>query len=123
MGNRRFFLSISWLSVVCLFGMALSPQKLPFFVLLSMADSALFVASSNFVNQMIPSRQRATILSIGSMLFSLAMIIIFPVFGGIADLYGFTVAFWVLAIGGILLVLLMSIPLLRTGSLSETEQE
>ncbi len=123
MGNRRFFLSISWVSVVCLLGMALATEKLPFFILLSIADSALFVASSNFVNQLIPSHQRATIISIGSMLFSFAMIIIFPLFGGIAGSYGFTVAFWVLAAGGIGLVLLMSIPLLRKGSLTETRLE
>jgi MFS family permease len=37
---------------------------------------------------MIPSRQRATLISINSMFFSIGMIILFPIAGFLADKFG-----------------------------------
>jgi len=48
---------------------------------------------SNYYNQLIPSDQRATLLSVASMLFSLTMIILFPVVGWLIELVGFTTTF------------------------------
>ena len=40
------------------------------------------------LNKMIPSEQRATLISINSMFFSIGMIIIFPIAGLLADYFG-----------------------------------
>lgn len=48
---------------------------------------------SNYYNQLIPSAQRATLLSISSMIFSLMMVVLFPVMGWLIEWSNFTVAF------------------------------
>jgi MFS family permease len=115
-GNRRMFLFFSWISCLCILGIAFFSTKVVFFILLSMMDSALFVASNNYVNLLIPSYQRATILSVGSMLFSLVMISLFPVFGFFVDCYGFNIAFYSLACLAIIVGILITIPLLNPNS-------
>src|SRR6056297_134981 len=72
--------------------------------LIMAGESGMFVSFQNFLHQNIPSHQRATIISIESMLFSIIMIAIFPIFGWIADISSFKVSFISLSvIAGILL--------------------
>lgn len=67
------------------------------FVFLSMVDGAMFVSIGDYINRLIPSEQRATILSFQSMLFSVLMICLFPVVGWVGDLYGLDLAFFMIA--------------------------
>lgn len=62
------------------------------------------------INKLIPSEQRATIISIDSMLYSFFMICIFPVCGFLADKLSLNLVFFIL---GILQFLLMAIVFLR----------
>ncbi|MEA1883530.1 MAG: hypothetical protein U9N62_03295 [Thermotogota bacterium] len=72
--------------------------------LIMAGESGMFVSFQNFLHQNIPSHQRATIISIESMLFSIIMIAVFPIFGWIADISSFKVSFVSLSvIAGILL--------------------
>ncbi|MFP4461091.1 MAG: MFS transporter [Thermotogota bacterium] len=61
-------------------------------------ESGMFVSFQNFLHQNIPSHQRATIISIESMLFSIIMIAIFPIFGWIADISSFKASFILLSV-------------------------
>lgn len=82
----------SWITVIAL-------------TLVMAGESGMFVSFNNFLNQNIPSHQRATIISIESMLFSIVMIALFPVFGWIAELTSFKVSFLSLAgLAGMLFV-------------------
>ena len=58
----------------------------------------------------LPSSVRATMLSINSMLFSLSMIVIFPLTGWLIDYWGLVAVFLVLG-----LILLLTYPILRIG--------
>ena len=58
----------------------------------------------------LPSSVRATMLSINSMLFSLSMIVIFPLTGWLIDRWGLVAVFLVLG-----LILLLTYPILRIG--------
>ena len=58
----------------------------------------------------LPSSVRATMLSINSMLFSLSMIVIFPLTGWLIDRWGLVAVFLVLG-----LILLLTCPILRIG--------
>lgn len=49
--------------------------------------------ASAYINKLIPSEERATLLSANSMAYSLCMIILFPVIGGIIDLLDFQIAY------------------------------
>lgn len=48
---------------------------------------------SNYYNRLLPSAQRATLLSVSSMIFSLMMVVLFPVMGWLIEWSSFTVAF------------------------------
>lgn len=61
-------------------------------------NSVLYPIQSSILNQMIPSRQRATLISINSMFFSIGMIILFPIAGFLADKFGLAQIFAVLGI-------------------------
>ena len=56
-------------------------------------NSVLYPVQSDSLNQLIPSEQRATLISVNSLFFSVAMIIMFPVAGALADHLGLTTVF------------------------------
>lgn len=53
-------------------------------------NSVLYPVQSNSLNQLIPSEQRATLISVNSLFFSAAMILLFPAAGVAADHWGLT---------------------------------
>jgi hypothetical protein len=53
----------------------------------------LVIVYNDYVNKNIPSEKRATILSMCSMVYSFYMILIFPLFGKLADTYSFEFSF------------------------------
>lgn len=76
------------------FWMMTVPSITPFaFVYLSMVEGSMFVSIGDYINRLIPSEQRATIISFQSMLFSILMISLFPVVGWVGDLHGLDTAF------------------------------
>ncbi len=72
------------------------------FMIMNYTNSLLYPIQSNSLNQIIPSNQRATIISVGSMMFSVAMIALFPLTGLLADVIGLNITFLGL---GIMLIL------------------
>ncbi len=68
------------------------------FSLLGFFDAVLYIVLNDYINRVIPSDQRATILSFGSLAFSIVMILIFPLVGFLGDTYGLPVGFLALAI-------------------------
>ncbi|MBN2878707.1 MAG: MFS transporter [Clostridia bacterium] len=85
------------IGIVGFWGMSIAGIERYAFVILSAIEGILFVSVSDYINKLIPSKQRATILSLQSMMFSVYMIIIFPVAGKIGDVYGLGLAFTVIA--------------------------
>lgn len=65
-------------------------------------NSMLYPVQSAQLNGLIPSGQRATLISVNSMFFSVGMILLFPLAGALADRWGLTRVF-----GGMGLVLLI----------------
>lgn len=65
-------------------------------------NSVLYPVQSELLNRLIPSAQRATLISVDSMFFSVGMILLFPLAGVLADRWGLTVVF--AAIGAALVV-------------------
>jgi len=96
--EKKVLIVLPLISVLAMWGIALSTSKLPFFLSISIVESMLFVAGTDYLNKLIPSKSRATIISFSSMVYSLTMIIIFPIFGRIADRVSFGVAFFSLAL-------------------------
>jgi len=78
-----------------------------FFAIMNYANAILYPIQSSSLNNLIPSSQRSTIISIDSMIFSLAMICIFPICGLFADKLNLHITFFILGIVQILLMILL----------------
>lgn len=78
------------------------------FMIASFCNSVLYPVQSEELNNLIPSEQRATLISVNSMFFSISMIITFPVAGVIADLCGLGRVFGILGIVILLFSLIWS---------------
>ncbi|WP_069649018.1 MFS transporter [Caloranaerobacter ferrireducens] len=106
--ERGILLITPLLTVVSIWGIALSKYHYMFFILLMVTQGMLYVAMGDYINKMIPSENRATILSFSSMVFSFFMITIFPLIGYIGDTYSLSTAFRYLGGLGIVIVLVNS---------------
>ena len=101
------------LTVGCIWGITLSKFNYVFFVLLMITEGIIYVSISDYINKMIPSENRATILSFASMVFSFFMITLFPLIGVIGDKYSLNTAFKSLGAIGIAFVVVNSYILLK----------
>lgn len=113
-GQRGLLITIPVITVICIFGAALAQFKYIFFILLTITEGTIFVATNDYINKMIPSETRATVLSFSSMIFSLFMIILFPVIGMLGDKFSLTIAFMALGTLGAVLVFINSVTLIFT---------
>lgn len=71
------------------------------FAAASFFNSVLYPLESEQLNSLIPSGQRATLISVNSMFFSIGMILLFPLAGFLADVWGLTMV--LVGTGGVLL--------------------
>lgn len=74
---------------------------------LSAVEALEYVVMSDYINRLIPSERRATILSMQSMVFSFFMIIIFPIVGLVGDLFSLQISFMMIAALSTLVSLIM----------------
>jgi MFS family permease len=111
--EQGILLIIPFVTVACLWGIALSAYHFIFFIVLMITEEIVYVAMSDYINKMIPSENRATILSFSSMVFSFFMITVFPLVGMLGDRYSLVFAIKCLGGLGIVFVLINSILLLR----------
>lgn len=110
--EQGILLLIPFVTVASLWGIALSPYHYIFFIVLMVTEEIVYVAISDYINKMIPSENRATILSFSSMVFSFFMITVFPVVGMLGDTYSLSFAIKCLGGLGIIFVLINSVMLL-----------
>lgn len=89
---------------VCIaaFGFRSLPLAIGAFVPASFCNSLLYPIQSISLNRLIPSGQRATLISVNSMAFSVGMVLLFPVVGALADMLGLATVF--LGLGALLAV-------------------
>lgn len=102
------FIFISIVSIVSLIGLGtLKKFSIIFYILTSVTSGLTFTIFSDYINSGIPSKYRATILSLDSLFFSIFMICVFPLFGVMADEFGFYTTFISLAIMYIPVIVLL----------------
>lgn len=100
--EHKILLYIPFLIVIMLWGLINSITSIGAFMLLGTLETIFFIVLSDYINKLIPSQQRATIISFSSMIFSMFMILIFPLFGYIGDSVDIQTSFILLAILGTL---------------------
>lgn len=99
-GEKGVLLIMPLLLLFCLWGVAFSPYPHIFYLITGIIEGILIVAISDYINRLIPSQNRATILSFQSMTFSFFMIILFPTVGWIGDSFSLRAAFLSMALLG-----------------------
>jgi len=106
LGERRLVSFSPFLAIAAFAVIAFTRAEIPAFILCCALDGILYVSFSDYINRLIPSERRATLLSFQAMAFSLMMIAFFPAVGAVAARIGFKRAFAAM--------LAVSIPLLLT---------
>lgn len=103
LGQKGVLVVMPLLLISCLWGVALSPWPIVFYVMTGCVEGILIVTIGDYLNRLIPSAQRATILSFQSMAFSMFMILLFPLVGWIGDRYSLHLSFLSMSVLGTLL--------------------
>lgn len=104
--EKGILLITPFLTIISIWGIAISKYHYLFFILLMVTEGIIFVAMGDYINKMIPSENRATILSFSSMIFSFFMITIFPLIGLLGDKYSLSSAFKYLgSLGTVILII------------------
>lgn len=104
------FKSIGWISIsmiisilILFMGNVTKNLSLLIFLLISFLTSILQPISSKLINSMVASKQRATIISVESMFYSMMMIILFPICGFIGDKISLDISFEIIGFIGLLI--------------------
>ncbi len=104
--ERKLLLLSPVIFMILLWGLVWFKTALITFTLIGMIDSLTYVVYFDYVNRMIPSAERATLLSFTSMVFSFFMVLVFPIFGKIGDVWGLNYSFGFVACIATVLVLI-----------------
>lgn len=96
--ERGLMLSLPFIFMVMMWGMISFKTAVISFMFIGFFDSLMYVVYSDYINKLIPSSRRATLLSFSSMIFSFFMIFVFPIFGAISDHYGLEYGFLAIAL-------------------------
>jgi len=88
----------NWAIVIIAFGMlGLAVGRIDVsiacFFIMGFTNTLLYPLQSDTLNRLIPSEQRATIISVNSMTYSLFMLILFPIVGVLAGIFGLRFVF------------------------------
>lgn len=97
-GERGVLTYVPLLLLLCLWGVAVTSYAPLFFIIYGCVEGILITAVGTYINRLLPSAQRATILSFQSMAFSLFMMVLFPITGAIAEHWSLHVAFICMAV-------------------------
>ena len=86
-----------------------------FYLVSSVAGGIAYPVFSDYINSKIPSKYRATLLSLNSLCYSLIMICIFPIFGLMAEKIGFSITFGTIAVIYVPFIIFLMIKLKEHG--------
>ncbi len=93
LGEKRMILLTGLLPGALFGAMAFTRVEPVILILIAGFEGLLFVVVGDYIHKRIPSEHRALLLSFESMLFSMMMIVFFPVIGGVSQYFGFKNAF------------------------------
>lgn len=88
------FIAVGLSAIAC----PILPVSVCGFGLSSFFNSMLYPLQSEELNRRIPSEQRATIISVSSMFFSVVMILLFPFIGFLGDVAGLYSVIWMIGV-------------------------
>lgn len=113
---ERTLVLISAINVLSFLGMSIFMNLSAIFYLVSSVSGGIaYPVFSDYINSKIPSKYRATLLSLNSLCYSLIMICIFPIFGLMAEKIGFSITFGTIAVIYVPFIIFLMIKLKEHG--------
>ncbi len=97
-GEKKILFFIPIFIVICFWALNLGKFMIIPFIIVGFFDSIFYVVLADYINKMVESNIRATVLSFFGMAFSFVMIFIFMLVGVIGELVSLQLAFLVLAV-------------------------
>jgi len=97
-GKKKTLISLVLLPAILVWLIATTPYSPLFYILMGPSEGLLIASIGTYLNELISSKQRATILSMQSMLYSLLMVPIFPSVGFISSHFSISFAFIILSV-------------------------
>lgn len=108
-GERKLLLILPVFLSMCFFATLIPTFGFIGFILIGFVDSALYVVIVEYINRLIPSETRASVLSFFGMSFSFIMIITFPIMGFIGTLTSIWFSYLFVAVIVALVVLILQV--------------
>jgi predicted MFS family arabinose efflux permease len=109
-GEKKLLLALPILFSTCFFLTLIPYYGFIGFIIIGFLDSLFYVVLFDYINRLIPSETRASVLSFFGMCFSIVMIITFPVMGLIGTLTNIWYAYLFISI----VVLIVSLLMIKT---------
>lgn len=103
LGETLILKTAPFVIAICIVSLYFTDISLLPFCIMNFVEAVIFVATRDYINKTITSDKRATLLSFESLMFSLVMILTFPLFGLVSDSIGMSYAFVIL--GALMLIL------------------
>ncbi len=97
-GKRWTLISVIVFPTALIWLISTTPYSPLFYILLGPSEGLLIASIGTYLNELLLSDQRATILSMQSMLFSIIMIVVFPTVGIISSHFSIPIAFITLSV-------------------------
>lgn len=114
----KYLASVLMAISIILYGISNLWIAIPSFCVMGFMYGLLTPISSDSLNAKIPSEQRATIISVSSMMYSMMMIIIFPISGAIAEAAGISKTFIGIGVLQLVIMIFLFFTLIRQKTLS-----
>lgn len=119
-GERKLMIVLPILLSLCFFATLIPTFGFIGFILIGFIDSALYVVIVEYINRLIPSDTRASVLSFFGMSFSFVMILTFPLMGLIGTFTTIWFSYLFVAIIVVIVVIILQV-LLRKNYFSSNE--
>lgn len=98
LGERKILFLVPLILTICFWFILIPSISINPFIILGLLDSIFYIVLVDYINRMVSSEVRATVLSVFGMMFSIVMIVLFTVIGYIIDTVSFEMGFLILAI-------------------------
>jgi MFS family permease len=106
----KIYKSLGWIFITIIIslliitmGYATKNLSILIFISIGFLTAILQPISSKLINSMVESKQRATIISVESMFYSLMMLILFPICGLIGDIFSLDTSFKIIGTVGVVI--------------------
>lgn len=100
------FITIIISLLIITMGYATKNLSILIFISIGFLTAILQPISSKLINSMVESKQRATIILVESMFYSLMMLILFPICGLIGDIFSLDTSFKIIGIAGVVITII-----------------